>query len=147
MRTALIGVILASLVATPIQATGWENQAADVRPGAFLGARVQLPFGGKVPARPRAALAIAPTLSRISDDGMIDTRIGEGLALTFESQSKPALTVAGVGADTALKDRLGDRRRSGISTGGWIAIGVGTVLVAGAIGAALFIDAVNDNSE
>jgi|SRR5687768_7880421 len=147
MRKALISVILATLVSAPLQAAGWENQEMDVRPGAFVGARVQLPLGGKIPARPRAALAIAPTLSRISYDGMIETRIGEGLELHFESRSKPALTLAGVRADTALKDRLGDRSRSGISTGGWIAIGVGTVLVAGAIGAALFIDAVNDNSE
>ena len=147
MRKILIGMILASLVAAPIQAAGWENQATDVRPGAFVGARVQLPLGGKIPTRPRAALAIAPTLSRISDDGMIDTRIGEGLALNIESRSKPTLTVAGVRADTALKDRVGERNRSGISTGGWIAIGVGTVVVAGAIGLALFVDAMNDNSE
>ena len=147
MRKALIGVIAASLVATPIQAAGWEHQATDVRPGAFVGARVQLPLGGTVPARPRAALAIAPTLSRISDDWMIQTRIGEGLALNLQGNAKPTLTVAGVRADQALKDRLGEGNRSGISTGGWIAIGVGTVLVAGAIGAALFIDAVNDNSE
>ena len=78
---------------------------------------------------------------------MIQTRIGEGLALNFQGKSKPTLTVAGVRADAAMQDRVGERNRSGISTGGWIAIGVGTVLVAGAIGAALFIDAVNDNSE
>jgi hypothetical protein len=147
MLKALIGVILASLATVAVQAAGWENQSMDVRPGAFVGARVQLPLGGKVQARPRAALTVAPTQSRISDDGMIRTRIGEGLALNFGGDPKPSLTVAGIRADTALRNQVTARNGSGISTGGWIAIGVGTVVVAGAIGLALFVDAVNDNSE
>ena len=147
MRKAIIGVVLATLVTAPIQATGWDNQTSDVRPGAFIGARVQLPLGGNVPARPRAALAIAPSLSRISEDGRVDTRIGEGLALNFESRSKPTLTIAGVRADRAVRDGAGTSDGSGISTGGWIAIGVGTVVVVGAVGLALFVDAMNDSSE
>jgi hypothetical protein len=147
MHRALVGLVLANIVAAPIQAAGWENQATDVRPGAFVGARVMLPLGGQAPARPRATLAIAPTLSRISDDGMIQTQIGEGLALNLQGKSKATLTVAGIRADEAFEDRMGEDNWSGVSTGGWIAIGVGTVLVAGAIGAALFVDAVNDNSE
>jgi len=145
MRKALIGLILAGFIAAPVQAVGWDNQAADVRPGAFVGARVQLPLGGKLRALPRAALAIAPTHSRISHDGMVRTRIGEGFALNFGGAPKPSLTIAGVRADAALQHQTG--HHNGISTGGWIAIGVGTVVVAGAIGLALFVDAVNDNSE
>jgi hypothetical protein len=37
--------------------------------------------------------------------------------------------------------------KSGISTAGWVAIGVGTVLVAGAVGFALWVDAIEDNED
>jgi hypothetical protein len=37
--------------------------------------------------------------------------------------------------------------KNGISTGGWIAIGVGTVLVAGAVGFALWVDSIEDNED
>ena len=144
MRKAVFAVVLASLVTAPVRAAGWDKESADVRPGAFVGARLQFSLSGKAAGRPHAALAIAPTQSRISQDGMIRTRIGEGLALNFGSDPRPSLTVAGIRADTRLEDQID---KSGISTGGWIAIGVGTVLVAGAVAAALFVDAVNDNSE
>jgi hypothetical protein len=62
---------------------------------------------------------------------MIRTRIGEGLSLSVTPGSKPILTLAGLGADEALGFKTGNKVQAknnlGISTGGWIAIGVGSV--------------------
>ena len=137
MRKLLTTITLASLMSAPVQAAG--DALAEVRPGAFVGARVKLALGGGAPTRPHAALMIAPTQSRISDDGMVRTRIGEGVALNFAGGEKSSLTIGGKRPDAD--------KGLGISTGGWIAIGVGTVVVAGGIAFALWVDAIEDNSD
>ena len=121
-----IAMIATCLIATPVRAADWN----DVRPGAFVGAR--LTIGGKT-GRPQAALAIAPTHSRISQSGMSRTRIGEGIALSLTPRARPALTLSGVRLDTAFDLRpdsdLNPESKLGISKGGWVAIGVGTVAI------------------
>ena len=101
-----------------------------MKPAFFVGAKLRLSMGGKYASKPSAALAIAPAQSRISGNGMVSTRIGEGIALNFTSRAKPTLTLAGARADTALGLRRDGKRvsdeRLGLSTGGWIAIGVGS---------------------
>jgi hypothetical protein len=132
VRNLLLTVLAASLLAAPVEAAT-ENYTADIRPGTFVGARLRLPLGERAKARPRAELAIAPTQSRISNAGLVRTRIGEGIALDFASR-KPSLTVAGVRADLALGMERGGQsdfeRKMGISQAGWIAIGVGVVALA-----------------
>ena len=94
MRTtasALVGILL---IATPA--------ASHERPGAFVGARLQLPLGGQHSRQPRAALAAAPTHSRLSDRGMVQTRIGEVIALNLTPGARPTLTLAGVGRTARL---------------------------------------------
>lgn len=143
MRKLAFSVTLATFMMTPVQAADWQSRAMDVRPGAFVGARVQLPLGGKAAARPRAALTLAPTLNRISSTGMVRTSTGEGVALNFRPHSKPTLTLAGVRADTALglqrQGKVDGGQKLGVSKGGWIAIGVGAAVLAGA--AAFYIAA------
>jgi hypothetical protein len=150
MRKILIGLVATAMLAAPTQAAHWQDRTADARPGAFVGARVQLPLGHNV-AQPRASLGIAPTQSRISSNGMVRTRIGEGLALNLNADRKPTLTLAGVPAGHALgletRRSTDPNHKAGISTGGWIAIGVGTAVVAGAVAFALWVDAINDNSD
>ena len=149
MGRVWIGLVAASLLGSSAQAANWQ-ESIDSRPGAFVGAKLQVPFGQSNGARARAALTIAPTQSRISADGMVRTKIGEGAAFNLTPKSKPTLTLAGVRADALLVQR-GDQASSdyqlGVSTAGWVAIGVGTVLVVGGVALAVFIDAVNDNSE
>ena len=139
----------AAVIAAPLQATAFDQSA--VQPGAFAGARFQLALGGKTGAQPRASLTIAPTQSRISNNGMIRTRIGDGIALNLTGREKPTITLAGVRADEALgltAQRMRDPdNKSGLSTAGWVAIGVGTVLVAGAVAFALWVDAIEDNED
>ena len=57
-------------------------------------------------------------------------RIGEGVALKLSPGSKPTLILAGVRADIALRlqkaEDVAADKKLGVSTGGWIAIGVGS---------------------
>lgn len=143
--------VLAAVIAAPLHAVPWQDQGAQVRPGAFVGAQFKMSFGGPTLSQPRAQLAFAPTRSSLSNNsGQVTTRIGEGLALDFTSNAKPTLTLAGMRADTALRLTRAGRSESdqklGISTAGWVAIGAGVVAVA-VVGGLLYIDAMNDASE
>ena len=136
MKTGVMVLAAAGLIAAPVQAADWS----DVRPGAFVGAR--LTIGGRTGRGPSAALTIAPTQNRMSHDGMPSMKIGEGLALNLTPQAKPTLTLAGIRADRVLGLRRGgdlnSDRKLGVSTGGWIAIGVGAAVL---VGAAVFYNA------
>jgi hypothetical protein len=135
MRKILASLLSASLLATPVQARAWQDQAAGVRPGAFVGAEIRLTLGGTEAARPVAALAMAPTQSRISGDGIVRTRIGEGIALDLTSHAKPTLTLAGIRADQALgltsRPTTAHGRKLGLSDGAKVAIGVVAALAVG----------------
>jgi hypothetical protein len=124
MKKAAMVMIATGLLTAPVQAADWS----DVRPGTFVGAR--LTIGGRTGGRPSAALTLAPTQTRISNGGMTSMRVGEGIALNLTPGEKPTLTLAGVRADTALRlRRNGDvdvDEKLGVSTGGWVAIGLGT---------------------
>lgn len=124
MKKAGIFMIAGGLITAPVQAADWS----DVRPGTFIGAR--LTIGGRTGGRPSAALTIAPTQNRISQNGIGDMTIGEGLALNLTPGARPTLTLAGVRADTALglqRDRDVDSgKKLGMSTAGWVAVGVGS---------------------
>jgi len=111
------------------------QNSRDMR-GAFAGARISIRFGHRTAAKSLVALALAPTTSRLSNEGRIVTRIGEGASLNLAGR-KPTLMLGGVRADEALGLRgeawsHGDRKL-GISNGAWIAIGavavIGTVVV------------------
>jgi len=136
MRRILSAIVTGALIAAPLTSAGSQSMAI-ARPGAFVGARFQLPMGGEKSRGPRATLAIAPTQSRISSDGMIRTRIGEGLALNFGTKSGPTITLAGVRADKAFASQsarqLDATKKLGVSTGGWVAIGVGVAVLTGGI--------------
>jgi hypothetical protein len=150
MRKSLGFVTAALLLAAPVQARDWADQTTGQHTGAFAGAQVHIPLGGKTKARARASLGVAPTFSRLSTHG-IHTTIGEGLALTLAPKSKPQLTLAGVRADRALgltsADGSVSGRKQGVSTLGWVGIGVGAVLIAGVVGVALWADHISDCEE
>ena len=137
MQKFLVGIIATTLIASPVQAGDWRNQVTDTRPGAFVGARIRLPLGGGTDAgRPNAALTIAPAVRSVSAEGEIRTRTGEGISLNLASASGMTLTLAGVRADPALGFTPGRKtsagQKLGLSDAGWVAVGVGGVLLAGA---------------
>jgi hypothetical protein len=148
MRKALTAIILASLITAPAEAASWQDQAIDSRPGAFLGARLKLPIGHQAAAKPRAELAFAPTQSRISSSGLVRTRIGEGLAIGITPKAKPTLTLAGMRADAALgltrKGKSKAEQKLGVSTGGWVAIGVGAAVAIAGVAYLVWADHVSD---
>ena len=128
MRRILSAIMTGALIAAPLTSAGSQGMA-NARPGAFVGARFQLAMGGERSRGPRATLAIAPTQSRISSNGMVRTTIGEGLALNFGTKSGPTVTFAGVRADRGLDAT----KKLGVSTGGWVAIGVGVAVLTGGV--------------
>src|SRR4029453_15389345 len=145
MRKPLFALAATILCATPSGAANWQDtaqldfrdSAASVRPGAFVGARFTTSLGQR--STSRAQLSISPPQSRISGTGRVNTRFGEGLALNFGPKSKPTLTLAGIPADAmfGLKPQgaAGSKQKLGLSTGGWVAIGV---VAAAAIGVVAF---------
>ena len=145
MQKFVIAVLIAGLTAAPVQAADWS----EARPGAFVGAR--LTIGGKTGRRPVAALTVAPTRSRISHNGMSSLKIGEGIALNLAPGTRPTLTLAGVRADTALGLRrsghIESDKKLGISTGGWVAIGLGVVAVAGGAFVLHVLEEADENSD
>ena len=148
MGRILGGIIAAAILAMPSHAAHWQ-EAAGIRPGAFVGARMHMSLGGKEPAGPRAYLAIAPSQTRISGDGIVRTRIGEGLALNVGR--KPTLTVAGVPAASALGlQRQGEvdaKKKLGVSTAGWVAIGVGVAVLIGGLYFVHLVREADENSD
>lgn len=148
MRKIFASIILAASFAAPVEAAAWQNEPIDNRTGAFLGARLKLPLGRQRASTARAELAFAPTQSRASSSGMVRTRIGEGLSFGFSSHSKPTLNLAGMRADAALglarSSQSKTDQKLGVSTTGWIAIGVGAAIVVAGVGYLLLVDHIND---
>ena len=142
MKTLVTALLVSGLISAPVQAAEWN----DVRPGAFVGAR--LTIGGNQGTRSRVALTLAPTQTRTGRDGFTGLKIGEGIALNLTSGATPTLTLAGIRADTALglhrNGNVDSDKKLGVSTGGWIAIGVGVAVVAGGL---VFLNALKEADE
>jgi hypothetical protein len=149
----LMGKFSMFLVATTVLVAPMQvnAQPKDIRPGAFAGIRFQLSLGGQARTRPKAGFAIAPTQTRISDDGTVRTRMGEGLSLDLTAGTQPKLTLAGLPANTWLslqtKGRVNSSEKSNVSETGWVAIGVGLAAVAAAVGFILVLDEAKHNSD
>ena len=103
--------------------------------GAFAGVRLRVSLDGPEAERGvRAGLALAPAVRSQRSDGAARTRLGEGLELGVTPNQPVTLSLAG-----SRVHRLGmgpngsaaEGRRAGVSTLGWVAIGVGAVIVVG----------------
>lgn len=145
MRIAYVAMLAAMFSSVPAQAAGLPDAQQESRFGAFVGVRLQLRAGGPDAGRARTSVAIAPTRSAYLGNGEFRTRVGEGLALEFSSHAKPRATFAGLPAAQAFgftsTERQDDERKLGISSGGWVGIGLGAAALAGAV---IFLSQVND---
>jgi hypothetical protein len=140
----LAGLVVAhSLVAAPpAAAAGFEETTA--QSGIFTGARIRLSLGGRQHDRKfRAGLTIAPALRRQAISGGTRTHIGEGLELGLAGERPLTLSLGGrpVGRLLPHGRKSEDEQRLGISTGGYMAIGIG---VAALVGAFLVFDHYRD---
>jgi hypothetical protein len=128
---------IAALVAAQVLTAAEPAFAADltsnqeIQGGAFGGVRLRVPLGGRVrDNRVRAGFAFAPTVSSRSRDGAVRTRIGEGLELGVTGREPVRLSLAETPVNRLAQGGWGpDGRRLGISTLGWIALGVGAAIV------------------
>ena len=132
MKKLLAAVLIASQVlgtAAPAFAQGYAP-VRETQAGTFGGVRVRIPFGGAAREPMRAGLAFAPTARTEHQDGRVRTRIGEGLEFGIVGREPLQFSLAGTPVSRLVQGRAGpDGRRMGVSTIGWIAIGVGASLV------------------
>ncbi|HEY5722151.1 MAG TPA: hypothetical protein VIT45_07500 [Allosphingosinicella sp.] len=143
-RIAIAALIAAQTMAPPAFAADFGDQPADSaqRQGAFAGARLRVPLGGEAGGKARAGLAVAPLLQGRRADGSVRTRFGEGLEFGFAGGKKAELSLAGRPVKQLAQGRTGpDGRKLGVSTVGWVAIGVGIAAIAGV---AWFVNEMNE---
>lgn len=136
MRKLVIASLLAGQVlAAPAGAADFA-ESREQQAGAFAGFRLRMPLDG--PARQRsirAGLTLAPTMLSRSIAGDSEMRIAEGFELGITGRSPVRLSIGGTPVNRLAEGRTGpDGQRHGISTIGWIAIGVAAaaVIVVGA---------------
>lgn len=149
MRTLLIAALLAAQLgasAAPAQAADLraEPQRQESRMGAFAGARLRIALGERSRDRVRAGVMVAPSLHRM-EDGATRLRIGEGLEYGFTERRSAGVSVAGHRISDA--QQAPDGSRQGVSTLGWVAIGVGVVVVVGVGVLGWLVHEANENTE
>ena len=134
MRSLVLSLLAAgqlTFAAQPALAAGFEP-AERARIGMFGGVQVRVPLGGSRAEAPRASLGIAPVTRSQRLDGENRMRIGEGLQLSLQPDRPLELSVAGTRLDRlglAPNGQTSDGARAGVSTLGWVGIGVGAVVV------------------
>lgn len=135
MRKLLIAAVVAAQiagVAPPAFAAELADQAgpAGQRQGAFAGARIRIPLGSAKATRVRAGLTVAPLRQGRAADGSLRTTFGQGVELGLGETGRPALSLAGTRVDRLSLGPNGkapEGARAGVSTLGWVGIGVGFV--------------------
>jgi hypothetical protein len=139
MRSLILPLLVAgqlTVVAQPALAAGLEP-GEQTRVGMFGGLQVRLPIGGEARTqRPSFALGVAPVARSQRLDGSGRMRIGEGFQLRLRPQEPVELRLAGTRLDRlniAPNGQAPGGQRAGVSTLGWIGIGVGVLAVTGAI--------------
>ena len=148
MKRLLIAALLAGQglgTAAPAFAQSYAP-VRETETGTFGGIRVRIAFGGAAREPVRAGLAFAPTARTDYQDGRVRTRIGEGLEFGVIGRGPMQFSLAGTPVNRLVQGRTGpDGQRMGVSTLGWIAIGVGTTVVILVGAAALIADHILDN--
>jgi hypothetical protein len=132
MRTVMIAALIGGQALTgvaPAVAQGYAP-VRETEAGAFGGVRLRIPFGGPAREPVRAGLAFAPTARTDFQDGRVRTRISEGLEFGIVGREPLQFSLAGTPVNRLAQGRTGPNgRRLGVSTLGWIAIGVGVAAV------------------
>jgi hypothetical protein len=143
MKFVTIGALIAAHIACAAQAAELPRDPSTetTRIGSFAGARVRVPLGA-TKEKPHAGLAFTAT-QRTGDTGAL--RFSKGMELGFAGDGKVRLSLAGKPVSQLRPGAEGPAgRKLGVSTLGWVGIGVAVALVAGTI---WFVDAMNDASE
>lgn len=140
--TAALCAAAAALIAQPLAAAELprDNAGSRIERGSFAGARLRLPLGGSEKAH--AGLALTMTQRA---PGSAELRFARGLELGYAGDEQVQLSLGGRGLSELTQGKAGPQgRKMGVSTVGWVAIGVG--LTAVALFAA-YVKIANDASE
>lgn len=133
MKKLTIAALLAAQICVAAQ-PAFAAELTEVRSqqvGAFAGLRLRMPLDGDArEQRLRAGLTLAPTVHSRSLRGGARTRFGEGLELGLVGDEPVRLSLGGTPVSRlAQGPARADGRRLNASTGEWIAIGAGAVVV------------------
>ena len=130
-------LIIAALIAAHVAAVAAPARAAEIvsaemprslETGTFVGVRFRLPLDG---ARrvPRTTLTAAPALRSTQSNGESRLRIGRGIEFGLDGE-EVRFDVGGQPVSRLVAGgEAPDGERRNISTVGWVAIGVGAVVV------------------
>ena len=147
MRILLIAGLLAAAqilpAAQPVMAAELHQDrtgtAAQV--SAFAGARLRVPLGG---GREKAQAGLALT-STLRSGATGELRFAKGAELGFSGDEKLRLSLAGLPVShLAPGGKAGEGRKAGVSTLGYIAIGVGVVAVVTLAAGVWFVHEMNE---
>jgi hypothetical protein len=155
MRPFLIAaVVVAQLPLAPLAAADIDDAAgaAQHRAGTFAGARFRVPFGGQSAGKAKLGLGVAGVAQSRLPTGATATAFAEGVQFELASNRGPALNLGGrrlavLGHQEGEPETEDEEKEGGLSTLEVVGLVAGGVLVAGGIGLALLIDAMNDASE
>lgn len=148
MKKIAIAALIAAQVASPAAAAELvrDSSPQERRMGAFAGATLRLSLDAEPRERLRGGLSLSPTMHDIRSDGTARLRMGEGLELRVGDR-RPALTFAGQRVSHIVQGGAGpEGDRRSVSTLGWVAIGVGVVVV-GVVGYGLWLNHELSNNE
>jgi hypothetical protein len=99
MKPVLMAALIAAQLspAQPLMAASLDDDSsmASRQRGAFVGARLRVPFGGAESGQPRATLAAVPMEHGFQLDGRVRSRLGEGFELGLGPRNRLRLTVGG----------------------------------------------------
>ena len=134
MRKLFTATLLAATLASQVAATpGFaaaftaDRATASQEAGTFVGARVRVSLDGSRRAPVRAGLVAGPAFRADRSDGSRSFRFGEGVEIGIAGNRPLALSIAG--QPVTGRDAIGNRQRAGVSTLGWVGIGLGVVAV------------------
>ena len=134
----IVAAAAASLALQPIAAAELPRDSAGSRieRSSFAGARLRLPLGG---TREKAHFGVALTMTQRSP-GAAELHFAKGLELGFAGDEKLRLSLHGQPVSSLASGARGpEGQKLGVSTLGWIGIGVGVVAV-GLVGFGLWLD-------
>lgn len=146
MRRALIaGLVAAAQVAVaaqPVAAAELQREASGPdQVGSFVGARMRVPLG-VTREKPHAGLAFTAT-RRAGEAGTL--RFSKGMELGFSGDEKVRLSLAGTPVSQLRAGRSGPKGgKAGVSTLGYVAIGVGVVAVVTLAAGVWFVNEMNE---
>ena len=158
MRLMVIAaLVLGQCPLAPLAAADIDGGTAETqqRIGTFTGARVRIAFGGRQAGKPRLGLGVSGISQNRTPDGRAVTHYAEGLQVGLAADRGLGLSVGGrtlVGRGLGAQQQPdaepeAEEEEGGLSTLEIVGLVAGGVLVAGGIGLALLIDAMNDASE